>query len=171
MSEQILTSTFVRLRNRFLRQAMRMLPSVEDAEDALQEAFARLWTRADTLNTESEVEAVATTTIRHIGIDAYRKTPRSVVTIDDDEAGNPALNSLALSESPADSQRETLEQVEQMMERLLTPLQQRIIQLKEYEDRSYEEIARLTGMQQAAVRMQLSRARKVLREAFRNKDF
>ena len=39
MSEEILTQTFTRLRKRFLQQARRMLPSLEDAEDALQDVF------------------------------------------------------------------------------------------------------------------------------------
>lgn len=43
MSKETLTSTFTELRKGFLRLAMRFLPSQEDADDALQEAFFRLW--------------------------------------------------------------------------------------------------------------------------------
>ena len=47
MSKETLTSTFTELRKNFLRLAMRFLPNKEDADDALQEAFFRLWRHAD----------------------------------------------------------------------------------------------------------------------------
>jgi RNA polymerase sigma-70 factor (ECF subfamily) len=38
--------------------------------------------------------------------------------------------------------------------------------MKEYEGKKYNEIAGILGMQEAAVRMQLSRARKEIRECY-----
>lgn len=51
MSKETLTSTFTELRKGFLRLAMRFLPNKEDADDALQEAFFRLWKHADQIGT------------------------------------------------------------------------------------------------------------------------
>ena len=42
--------------------------------------------------------------------------------------------------------------------------------MKEYEEKSYEEIATLLGMEQTAVRMNLSRARKLLKEEYRKRE-
>ena len=41
------------------------------------------------------------------------------------------------------------------------------MRMRDYEDRSYEEIACLLQLSETAVRMQLSRARKAVREAYR----
>ena len=68
-------------------------------------------------------------------------------------------------------EREALfRKVEASLDRDITLLQKKIIQLHEYEGLSFEEIAKELGMQPAAVRMQASRARKLLRDKFRNDD-
>ncbi len=164
MSKETVTSVFVRLRSRFLRRARGVLPSQEDAEDALQDAFVRLWQRADQLNTAKEVEAVTTTTLRHLGIDRHRQEQILPMVPIDEERDERSEEDVG-----EDRRRELLEDVEMLMERVLTSTQRRIIELHEYEERSYEEVAALMGMQQTAVRMQLSRARKALREEYRKK--
>ena len=162
MSKETVTSVFVKLRSRFMQRARGVLPSQEDAEDALQDAFVRLWQKAETLNTEQEVEAVATTTLRHLGIDRYRRGQRlATVELDGTHDRNEE------EETDSDQRNEQMNEVEQLMEEVLSPSQRKIIQLHEYEERSYEEVAMLMGMQQTAVRMQLSRARKALREEYR----
>lgn len=54
-----LTSTFSEMRAKILRFAARFFPSEEDAEDALQEAFCRLWCRHPDICSEAEAEAFA----------------------------------------------------------------------------------------------------------------
>lgn len=56
--------------------------------------------------------------------------------------------------------------VDEIMQRVLTPLQLRIVELREYEGLGYDEVASILGMQQPAVRMQLSRARRAIREEY-----
>ena len=73
MSDKVLISTFTALRKRFLRMAMHILPSEDDAADALQDAFCRLWPRREKIESEAEAEALATTTLRNICIDNIRK--------------------------------------------------------------------------------------------------
>ena len=68
-----LTSAFSEMRAKILRFAARFFPSEEDAEDALQEAFCRLWCRHPDICSEAEAEAFAKTTVRSIGIDEWRR--------------------------------------------------------------------------------------------------
>jgi RNA polymerase sigma-70 factor (ECF subfamily) len=56
------------------------------------------------------------------------------------------------------------------MESTLSDTQQYIIQRHEYEGASLELIAKELGMQAAAVRMQLSRARKNLKSKYNEQD-
>ena len=57
MSEKVLISVFAKMRRKFLRMAMHILPDEDDAADALQDAFCRLWPRRDNINTNAEAEA------------------------------------------------------------------------------------------------------------------
>ena len=156
MSKETLISTFTDLRKSFLQLAMRLLPSREDADDALQEAFFRLWKHADRIDSREEAEALTVVTVKNLCID-------HLLTVELDENRD---------ESISDSAAEVLEKEEQfrMVERIiesrLTPLQKQILHMKEYEGKKYNEIAGILGMQEAAVRMQLSRARKEIRECY-----
>ena len=65
--------------------------------------------------------------------------------------------------------QELFQEVEKLIDQQLSPVQRLILRKKEYEDESIEKIAKELDMQQAAVRMQLSRARKTIRECYRNR--
>jgi len=157
MSEQTLISAFSRWRNRLLRQALRFLPSKEDAEDVLQDAFIRLWAKAEQIETEKDAASLDTVVIRNMAVDHYRQQKRKPQTTD--------VEMMDLQEETADiDERQQL--VDEIMRRVLTPLQLRIVELREYEGLGYDEVASILGMQQPAVRMQLSRARKAIREEY-----
>lgn len=157
MSEQTLISAFSRWRNRLLRQALRFLPSKEDAEDVLQDAFIRLWAKAEQIETEKDAASLATVVIRNMAVDHYRQQKRKPQTTD--------VEMLDLQEETADMD-ERRQLVDEIMRRVLTPLQLRIVELREYEGLGYDEVASILGMRQPAVRMQLSRARKAIREEY-----
>jgi RNA polymerase sigma-70 factor (ECF subfamily) len=157
MSEQTLISAFSRWRNRMLRQALRFLPSKEDAEDVLQDAFIRLWAKAEQIETEKDAASLATVIIRNMAVDHYRQQKRKPQTTD--------VEMLDLQEETADID-ERRQLVDEIMQRVLTPLQLRIVELREYEGLGYDEVASILGMQQPAVRMQLSRARRAIREEY-----
>lgn len=60
-------------------------------------------------------------------------------------------------------------EVEEIINRQLSPMQRQILREKEYEGKSIEEIADVLQMQPTAVRMQLSRARKTIRECYQKR--
>ena len=145
-----------------MRQAIRMLPSEQDAEDVLQDAFIRLWQKADMVNSDEEATALATVTIRHLAVDRYREVQQRQTTEIHEQMPN-----VTDDEDEMTSQEARRKIVEAIMRRVLTPLQQKIIQLREYEERSYEEVAAMLHMNQPAVRMQLSRARKAICDEYK----
>lgn len=161
MSEDTLTSTFTRLRRRYFSQALRILHNEDDADDILQEAFCRLWPRRGSIHNDDEAAALATTTVHNLCIDNLRRQDGTeCVPLLTDKADT------ADEGSEDEDREEQLVQVERLVDSRLTPLQRDILHRKEYEGESYEEIARALDMQPAAVRMQLSRSRKLIRECY-----
>ncbi len=160
MSEEVLISTFTKLRRRFLQLANRFLSDEEDANDALQDAFCRLWPRRDSIRTCQEAEALTVTTVRNLCIDKVRRRKLPTVELESEGLGGS-------SEDCEEEREELFREVERLIESELTPLQQLILRRKEYEGVTLETIARELGMQPAAVRMQLSRARKTIRECYK----
>ena len=136
MSKETLTSTFTELRKGFLRLAMRFLPNKEDADDALQEAFFRLWKHADQIGSREEAEALTVVTVKNLCIDTLRRR-NHLPTVELDENRDESI-----SDSTAESmeKEERFRIVERIIELRLTPLQQQILHMKEYEGKKYNEI-------------------------------
>ncbi len=151
MIEDFLTEAFLALRGRW------------KTEDTLQDAFCRLWGGKYKIGSVKEAMGLLSRTGRNLEIDEYRKArKRPTVSIDgrqvEDESGDAMEKELLFRK------------VEASVESELTDLQRLIVRKHEYEGQSFERIAKDLGMQQAAVRMHISRARKLLRDKFRNED-
>lgn len=164
MNEEFLVTTFTEMRKGFLRLASRFLPNEEDASDALQDAFCRLWPKRNQIHSSQEAEALAVTTIRNLCIDQIRKEKMDVVELDAERDSKP---SETIEERLA--KEELFLEVEEIINRQLSPIQRQILREKEYEGKSIEEIADGLQMQPTAVRMQLSRARKTIRECYQKR--
>ena len=156
MSEEVVLTTFQRLRRRLDRLASGWLHNEDDASDVLQEAFVRLWTSYRHVDEPREVEALSIRVVRNACSDVLRKR-QTLVALDDVE--EPAAD---VSDSTA--REEAYNEVERLIEERLSPLQRRVMQMREYEGLSVADIARQLDMQETAVRMNLSRARQTLRE-------
>ena len=157
MSEEVVLTTFQSLRRRLNRLASGWLHNDDDASDVLQEAFVRLWTSYRHVDEPREVEALSIRVVRNACADMLRKK-QSFVSLD--EADEPV-------EPVSDS--ETREEARLMDERL-SPLQRRVMEMREYEGLAVADIARRLDMQETAVRMNLSRARQALREMMKHSE-
>jgi len=148
------------LREKLFHIARRMLEEEQDAEDAVQEAFLKLWYMRDSLDRFDSVTAFATTVTKNLCIDKLRIRDRQV-SLDDElyrRAGpdNPYLQ----------LERRNTEEVLKAIIEGLPALQQAIIKMKDIEEYELDEIAEITGTSIEAVRVNLSRARKRVREAY-----
>ena len=152
-----LTDAFIRLRQKLKVVSGRMLPDAADAEDVLQDSFVRLWQRQYPLQSEKEADALLARTVRNASLnERRRKRPL------------PLENDLTDDHSDSEEKETAYEQLHQKIETELTTTQRYILEEKEYGGRTLEDIAKELGMEPAAVRMQLSRARKKLRNALKD---
>ena len=150
---------FLPFHPKLYRIALALVESPEDAEDILQEAYAKLWSRRESLEAVQHPEAFALTIVRNLCLD-FLRSPRS------NSRSEPFETVTLHSEDSPERQlelRDQLRQVRQLIEEL-PPNQRQVIRLRGMEDCSLEEIAQITGFSDANVRTLLSRARKYIKE-------
>ena len=146
------------VQDKMYRLARRLLVSKESAEDAVQEVMLKLWARKEKLSSYDNVEAFAMTVTKNYCLDQLKLKQNNNLRIvhSNYEDGN---NSIQRNLEVQDD----LNWVQKIIENL--PEQQKIlIQLRDVEQYEYDEIAKMTEMQETAIRVALSRARKKIRE-------
>ncbi|MFL1011231.1 RNA polymerase sigma factor [Flavisericum labens] len=145
-------------KDKVFRLAKRLLVSNEEAEDATQEVLLKLWKNKKKIQEYKNVEAFSMTMTKNYCFDKLKSKQ--------------AQNLKLVHSNYEDKQTALQKQVElndsvnwvaKIIEEL--PEQQRmIIQLRDIEEYDYDEIAKMLDMNQTAIRVALSRARKTIRE-------
>ena len=152
-----LTDAFIRLRQRLKRTSGSLLQDASGAEDILQDSFVRLWRRQYPLKSEKEAEALLTKTVRNASLNERRR--KRTISLEKDYP----------DDSPdAEEKERAYAWMQQMIQTELTDLQRYILEEKEYGGRTLEDIAKELKMEPTAVRMQLSRSRKKLKNALKD---
>lgn len=161
MKSDSLSAIFHRVQSRMRTVGLSLLKYNDETDDAIQETFYRIWAQRETIDETANVENLALVIFRNICIDYLRKK-RNHIDIGD----------ISVSDEPAvlDSEIEDYDtlynDVINIINSELTPAQQQIIRMRDIENRSYSEIAKLLGMEEATVRVNLSRARKSVRNIY-----
>lgn len=149
------------LKNKLFRLARRLLEDFEDAQDIVQEVFIKLWNLREKLDEYRSVEALAVVMTRNMCLDKLKTKKYTVENLDN------------LKEQPSELQPDTTD-LSEVVKRIhviiktLPEQQQTIVQLRDIEGYDFEEIAGILNMNENAVRVNLSRARKRIREILIN---
>ncbi|MDR2804694.1 MAG: sigma-70 family RNA polymerase sigma factor [Dysgonamonadaceae bacterium] len=144
-------------RQKLFFTAFRFMQNEEDAEDAVQETLLRLWSMRQELDTVVNPGAFAMQTVKNICIDRIR-TRKEQVDIENFSVGSDTDTPYLQAE-----RNDTVAIVRQIIEHL-PELQKIIIRMRDIEGYELQEIADLIQTQVSAVSMNLSRARKKVRE-------
>lgn len=145
-------------KDKLYRLAHRLLVSAEEAEDVTQEVLLRLWTKKEILNQYKSVEAFAMTMTKNYCLDQLKSKRASHLKI---EKADFVDNSTQLSNQL--EANDSLNWIDKIMKQL--PEQQKlVIQLRDIEQYDFNKIAEMLDMNETAVRVTLSRARKTIRE-------
>ena len=151
------------MRPKLLQIAFQSIHNSEEAEDLVQETFLRLWVAETRGGSYEKWEAAAVKTLKNSIIDEIRKREnKKSEPIEDYE---PILQSHFTSPHQQLEGREKCKILQQIIKQLPN-LQQSIITLKDIEGYETEDIAKITNTSIEAVRMNLSRARKKVKEVF-----
>lgn len=158
MKTDNLTTSFLALRDKLHRSALGFLKNDEDARDALQDTFFNLW-RDGGAETESEARNKLFAVLRNICIDRLRK-PKTYPL---DETDTDSLEVKAFY-------FEDMDKYESLLTTGLTDIQRHIYSLVTHDGMEYDAIAETLDMSVEAVRMNMSRARKKIRDNYKQLD-
>ncbi|NNE33167.1 MAG: RNA polymerase sigma factor [Winogradskyella sp.] len=162
MKQADFVSLVMPFKDKVFRLAKRLLVSREEAEDATQEILLKLWRNKEKISNYKNVEAFSMTMTKNFCLDRLKSKQAQNLKI---VHSNYTNNEASLQKQV--EARDSMDWVSKIIEGL--PEQQKIIvQLRDIEQYDYAEIAKMLEMNETAVRVNLSRARKTIREKLTN---
>lgn len=144
--------------------AFRLLGNEEDAKDVVQDAFIRVWNSRDKMPELQSLEAWCMRITRNVALDRLKS--RKYRTTDDlDRAGEvPSVHQTPHQHAEkSDVMRRVHGAIAQLPEKYRT-----VLQLRDMDGLSYQEIADALDIALSEVKINLHRARKQVREQLQN---
>ena len=155
------------MRPSLLRLALHYTEDEDEAEDVVQEVLLKLWFLRERLETYRSIDALGVVITKHLCLSRKRGRHLDKVPLEE--------GMVIIGEDSPEWRMVREERMDEILELIagLPDLQQAVLRMKHVEGFEVEEIARLTGSNPIAVRTNLSRARKKVREQFlkRNKEW
>lgn len=150
------------LKNKLFRFAKRFVERTEEAEDVVQEVFIKLWNHREKLDEYRSLEALAMITTKNICLDKIKARRFPLESLDNQR--------LFIENIPGETKADNSDLMHNVRHaiRSLPEIQQMIMHLRDIEEYEYSEIAEILDMNENAIRVNLSRARKKVREMLTN---
>jgi RNA polymerase sigma factor (sigma-70 family) len=134
------------------RFILKNLRHEEDARDIVQSAFEKMWRNRDVVENEKSKSYLFTVAYNQM-IDHIRKVKRISLTDEFTET------SRGVNHQPSTNAKKTLQEALN----ILNETQRSLVMLKDYEGYNYDEIGKITGLNESQVKVYLHRARIALR--------
>jgi RNA polymerase sigma-70 factor (ECF subfamily) len=152
------------LKNKLYRLALRITLTPEDAEDVVQETMMKVWNRRNQWDQIESMEAFCLTICRNLALDKTRKMAGSEQSLDANELETPDHSHSANPEEQV-IQQDRLRLVRDIIDSL--PEKQRsVMQLRDFEGKSYKEIAAIMEISEEQVKVNIFRARQTVKQRF-----
>ena len=158
MTPERFTQDYLPLKDDLYKVAFYILESGVDAEDAVQDLYLKLWDAGDALDTIRAPKAYCISLLRNICIDRLRRYKPEREEKIPQQAADDSLQDERMSE------RQKIDAAIKQMSSL-SDSERIVLKLKVFDDLSYEEIQKLTGLSQLSMRVHLSNARRKIRKA------
>jgi len=147
--------------------AFRFLLNQEEAEDAVQETFIKLWKMGNKLDEYNSPDALATTMTKNYCIDQIRKK-RNFIQEEDKKLEYQAVT------SPTPHEQMEISETNKLIQHIINNLPETykvLIRLRDMEGFTYEEIAEQTDQNINTLRVTISRARRLIRDEFNKHQY
>lgn len=158
MTPKRFTQDYLPLKDDLYKVAFYILESGADAEDAVQDLYLKLWDAGDALDTIRAPKAYCISLLRNICIDRLRRYRPE---------GEEKIPQQAADDSLQDERMSERQKIDAAIKQMssLSDSERIVLKLKVFDDLSYEEIQKRTGLSQLSMRVHLSNARRKIRKA------
>ena len=154
------------LKNELFRLALRITLNRVEAEDIVQDTLIKVWDRRFEWESIDSIEAFSLTVCRNLSLDRLRKKENSNDSLEDMNIAEPVASS-----NPQDRmiQEDRVSLVRQIIDSL--PEKQRsCMQLRDFEGKSYKEIAQVLDITEEQVKVNIFRARQMVKQKYLKLD-
>ena len=152
-----LALSFQRLMPRLRAAGKRLLGNDDEAEDAIQDTFVKLWR---SVSEPSVSDGLVITSLRNTCIDNLRRRHQS----DSSDLGDFVETE---TDTADEAQNALYDEVSRLIDSYLSPRDREILLMRDRDEFEMDAIAERMDMTEANVRVVLSRARRAVREAYR----
>ena len=154
------------LKNELFRLALRITLNRVEAEDIVQDTLIKVWDRRFEWENIDSIAAFSLTVCRNLSLDRLRKKENSNDSLEDVNIAEPVASS-----NPQDRmiQEDRVSLVRQIIDSL--PEKQRsCMQLRDFEGKSYKEIAQVLDITEEQVKVNIFRARQMVKQKYLKLD-
>jgi RNA polymerase sigma-70 factor (ECF subfamily) len=165
MSLELFTQRILPMTDKLFRVALRLLQNAEEAEDAVQDVLIKIWGKREEWSRWGNMEAYCMTAARNTCLERLRSKKGRHVEVE------VAAYLRSPDQDPADraQERELRDRLRECME-TLPEKHYLVMQLREVEGLSYQEIAEALGLTMDQVKVYLHRARSAVKNAITLED-
>ena len=154
------------LKNVLYRLALRITMNHEEAEDIVQDTLIKVWNKRDDWQDIDSIEAYSLTVCRNLSLDRTRKADNGNRPIGESDMTAPATGNDPYERM---MQRDKVEQVRRIIDGL-PEKQKSCMQLRDFEGKSYKEIAAALGLSEEQVKVNIFRARQAVKQKYNEID-
>lgn len=147
------------LKDKLFRLALRITSNREEAEDIVQDTLMKLWNQRNEWSAIRNMETYSMTVCRNLALDAINKRERQNISLDETAHDQPDSSRM---QDEVLMRQQQMDRIRAIIQQL--PEKQRtIILLRDIEEKSYQEIAEIMGINLSDVKVNLFRARQTLK--------
>jgi len=151
------------LKDKLFRMALRITLNTAEAEDVVQDTMLRVWNRREQWDQLESVEAFCMTICRNQALDKLRRMGNQEMALDTEH--DPTDHHYASNPEEQTVQHDRVRLVRQLISQL--PEKQRTaMQLRDFEGKSYRDIAEIMQITEDQVKVNIFRARRAIKEKF-----
>lgn len=165
MSLEAFKTRVLPVKDKLFRYTLRILKNEDEAKDVVQETMIKVWNKRDEIHTYKNMEAWCVRVARNLSLDKLKSKHHNSVDIDN------AYELQSNSQSPYSltEQSDTMNSVHYFINKL-PDIQKQIIQLRDIDGFTYQEISDILKQNLNTVKVNLFRARKYVREQLLNEN-